>query len=57
MWSRYADQQRDLFELNDPPIRLCEQQKRRLLPLVETMLLEILMPTDCKEVSDDEGQL
>lgn len=57
MWPRCADQQRDLFERNDPPIRLCEQQKRRLLPLVETMLLEILMPTNSKEVSDDKGQL
>jgi hypothetical protein len=56
MRPRCADQQRDLFELTDPPIQLCDQHKRRLLPLVEMMLLEILMPTTNKEVSDDEGQ-
>lgn len=56
MKSRRADQQRDLFEANDPPIQLCDQHRHRLLPLVQAMLLEILTPTTSKEVGDDEGQ-
>jgi hypothetical protein len=51
-----AEQQRDLFEVNDPPITLCEQHKHRLLPLVRAMLLEILTPVTGEEVSHDEGQ-
>jgi hypothetical protein len=51
-----TEQQRDLFEVNDPPIILCEQHKHRLLPLVQAMLLEILTPVANKEVSHDEGQ-
>jgi hypothetical protein len=57
MQPRRADQQRDLFELNDPPIQLCDQHKQRLVPLVQAMLLEILTPTTNKEVGDDEGPL
>ena len=57
MQPRRASQQRDLFELNDPPIQVCDQQKQRLVPLVQAMLLEILTPPTSKEVGDDEGLL
>jgi len=57
MQARRADQQRDLFEANDPPIQLCDQNKQRLVLLVRTLLLEILMPTISGEVGDDEDQL
>jgi hypothetical protein len=57
MQARCADQQRDLFDVNDPPIQLRDPHKQRLLPLVQAMLLEILTPTTSKEVGDDEGQL
>jgi hypothetical protein len=57
MQARRADQQRDLFELNDPPIQLCDQHRQRLVPLVQAMLLEILTPMISKGVGDDEGQL
>jgi hypothetical protein len=57
MRARHADRQRDLFELNNPPIQLCDQYKQRLVPLVQAMLLEILVPTISKEVGDDKGQL
>ncbi len=53
----HAGQQRDLFELNDPPVQLCDQHKQRLVPLVQAMLLAILAPTTSKEVGDDEDQL
>jgi hypothetical protein len=52
-----ADQQRNLFELDDPPIRLCDQHKQRLMPLVQALLLETLAPPTSKEVGNDEGQL
>ena len=51
-----VEQQRDLFEENDPPIILCEQHKHRLLPLVQAMLLEILAPVASEELSRDKGQ-
>lgn len=51
-----SDQQRDLFELNDPPVQLCVQIKQQLVPLVQAMLLEILTPPTSKEVGDDEAQ-
>jgi hypothetical protein len=54
MQPRCADQQKDLFEANDPPVQLCEQHKQRL---VQVMLLEILAPTISKGVGDDEDQL
>jgi hypothetical protein len=57
MQPRRADQQRDLFEANDPPIQLCDQHKQRLVLLVQVMLLEILTPTISEEVGDDEDQL
>ena len=57
MQARRADQQRDLFEANDPPVQLCDQHKQRLVLLVQVMLLEILMPTISGEVGDDEDQL
>ena len=57
MQPRHACQQRDLFELNDPPVQLCDQHKQRLVPLVQAMLLEILTPTASKEVGNDEDQL
>ena len=57
MQPRRTDKQRDLFESSDPPIQLCDQHKQRLVPLVQSMLLEILTPTASKEVGDDEGQL
>ena len=57
MQPRRADQQRDLFDANDPPIQLCDQHKQRLVLLVRTLLLEILMPTISGEVGDDEDQL
>ena len=57
MQPRCAGQQRDLFELNDPPVQLGDQHKQRLVPLVQAMLLEILAPTTSKEVGDDEDQL
>jgi hypothetical protein len=55
MQPKYANHQRDLFEANDPPIRLCDQQKQRLMLLVQAMLLEVLTPTISEEVGDDEG--
>jgi hypothetical protein len=57
MQSRCADQQRDLFEANDPPIQLCDQHKQPLMLLVQAMLLEILTPTISEEVGDDEDRL
>jgi len=57
MQPRCTDQQRDLFEANDPPIQLCDQHKQRLMLLVQAMLLEILTPTISEEVGDDEDQL
>ena len=57
MQRKRADHQRDLFEANDPPIRLCDQHKQRLMLLVQAMLLEILTPTISEEVGDDEDQL
>jgi hypothetical protein len=57
MQPRCADQQKDLFEANDPPVQLCEQHKQRLVLLVQVMLLEILAPTISKGVGDDEDQL
>ena len=57
MQPRRADQQRDLFDANDPPIELCDLYKQRLVLLVQAMLLEILTPTIREEVGDDEGQL
>ena len=57
MQPRRADQQRDLFEANDPPFQLCDQHKQRLVLLVQVMLLEILTPTISEEVGDDEDQL
>ena len=57
MQPRCTDQQRDLFEANDPPIQLCDQHKQRLMLLVQAMLLEILTPTISEEVGDDENQL
>jgi hypothetical protein len=54
---RHVDRQRDLFELDDPPIQLCGQRKQWLVPLVQAMLLEILTPPTSKEVGDDEGLL
>jgi hypothetical protein len=57
MRPRCATQQRDLFDVNDPPIQLRDPHKQRLLPLVQAMLLEILTPTTSKEVGNDEGQL
>ena len=57
MQPRRADQQRDLFEANDPPIQLCDQHKQRLVLLVQVMLLEILTPAMSEEVGDDEDQL
>ena len=56
MKPKRAGQLRDLFEVNDPPIQLCDQHRRRLLPLMQAMLLEILAPTASKEVGDDEDQ-
>jgi hypothetical protein len=56
MKPKRANQQRDLFEVNDPPVQLCDQHRRRLLPLMQVMLLEILAPTASKEVDDDEDQ-
>ena len=57
MQRKRADHQRDLFEANDPPIRLCDQHKQRVMQLVQAMLLEILPTTTSKEVGGDEGQL
>jgi hypothetical protein len=54
---RHAGHQRDLFELNDPAVQLCDQHQQRLVPLVQAMLLEILAPTTSKEVGDDEDPL
>jgi hypothetical protein len=55
MQRKRADHQRDLFEANDPPIRLCDQHKPRLMLLVQAMLLEVLTPPISEEFGDDEG--
>ena len=55
MQRKRAAHQRDQFEANDPPIRLCDQHKQRLMLLVQAMLLEVLTPPISEEVGDDEG--
>ncbi len=55
MQRKWADHQRDMFEADDPPIRLCDLNKQRLMLLVQAMLLEVLTPTISEEVGDDEG--
>ncbi len=55
MTPRRANTQQDLFEAGDPPIELSRDQKQRLLPLLQTMLSEIVTPTS-KEAGDDEGE-
>lgn len=54
---RCADQPRDLFEPTEAPTQLCDQNKQRVMQLVQVMLLEILLPMANKEVGGDEGQL
>ncbi len=54
---RRADQPRDLFEPTEAPTRLCDQNKQRVMQLVQVMLLEILLPIASREVGGDEGQL
>jgi hypothetical protein len=57
MRPRRADQPRDLFESTEAPTQLCDQNKQRVIQLVQVMLLEILPPMAGKEVGGDEGQL
>jgi hypothetical protein len=54
--SKHVNQQPDFFEANDPPIKLSGDQKRRLMPLLQAMLSEIMTPTS-EEVGDDEGNV
>ena len=57
MRSKRMDQPRDLFESSEAPTQLYDQHKRRVMQLVQVMLLEILLPMTSKEVGGDEGQL
>jgi hypothetical protein len=57
MPSRPVHQQRDLFEPDDPPIKISLEQRRQLLPLVQAMLTEIARPTANQEVGDDQGHV
>ena len=50
------NQQRDLFETvtNDPLIVLPPDQKKQLLALIQTMLIEITSVSVSEEIGDDE---
>jgi hypothetical protein len=57
MRSRSAHRQRELFEEDKAPIELSPDLKRRVLPLLQAMMIEILTPTARVEVDSDEDQL
>jgi hypothetical protein len=53
MQPRCADQQRDLFEVDDPPVQLCDQHKQRL---VRTGADDAARDSISEEVGDQEDQ-
>jgi hypothetical protein len=46
----------DLFEKSDPPMIMLPDQRQQLVPLIQSMLIEIVTTSSAakKEVGDDE---
>lgn len=57
MRSRSAYRQRGLFEEDEAPIELSPDLKRRVLPLLQAMMSEIMTPIARAEVDNDEDHL
>ena len=57
MRSRSAYRQRELFEEDKAPIELSPDLKKRILPLLQAMMSEIVTPTARVEVDNDEDHL
>jgi hypothetical protein len=48
---------RDLFEAADPPTALSADQKSRMLPLIQAMLIEVFTATAVEEADSDEDNI
>ena len=53
MTRKAANHQPDLFEEDEPPVRLARAQKDRLTTLVEALLIEIAAALAAGEAGDD----
>jgi hypothetical protein len=51
------ERQRDLFESNEPPIRLPLDQVKSLVEMVRALLIEISVTSKVKEPGDDEDHI
>ena len=57
MKPRSAYRQRELFEADKVPIELPPDLKQRVMPLLQAMMSEIMIPTAKVEIDNDEDHL